>query len=119
MPITVNSQTNITMLPPGFVSIANDLLKDTSLDASEIVALVFRAPDHGDLHPVEIHFDSKGDVLSITSPEFEFSFEHDRFRQVDSARQNLECGRGILGLKLANLAAHYKSGAYEVEVIRL
>ena len=38
MPITLNPQTNITMLDPDFVSVLNDLLKDTSLDASGIVA---------------------------------------------------------------------------------
>ena len=71
MLIKINPQTKITMLLPGFVSIINDLLKDTSLDASQIVALNFKDPGYNadscsGFHPVEIHVDSKGDVLSIT-----------------------------------------------------
>jgi hypothetical protein len=64
MLITVNPQTKITMLDPGFVSVVNDLLQDTSLDASQIVALNFRdaaySAENGGYHPVEIHVDSKG-----------------------------------------------------------
>ena len=135
MPITVNPQTRITMLDPGFVSIVNDLLKDTTLDSSEIVALNFRDPAYsaanGGFHPVEIHVGSKGDVLSITDfayfgmppmvelgIELDWSFEHDQFRQFDSM-YDLECGRGLLGLYLANFSAYYKSGAYQVEVTTL
>jgi len=74
MTITVNPQTSITILPPGFVSVLDDLLKDTSLDTSEIVALNFRDPTYsainGGYHPVEIHVDSKGNILCIT----DFSF---------------------------------------------
>ena len=74
MPITVNPQTSITILPPAFVSVINYLLKDTSLDASEIAALNFRdktySAENGGYHPVEIHVDSKGDIHCIT----DFSF---------------------------------------------
>jgi len=135
MPITVNPQTEITMLDPGFVSVVNDLLKDTSLDASEIVALNFRDPSYGatngGYHPVEIHVDSNGEVLSITDfaffgcppfvelgIELDWSFEQDSFRQFDDM-YDLECGRGLLGLYLANFSAFYNSGVYQVEVTRL
>ena len=118
----LNPFTKITTLDPALVSIVNELLKDTSLDATEFVALVFRDPNHvaenDGHHPVEIHLNSNGDILSISSQTYEYSFEHDTFRQFDSTH-DLECGRGLLGLKLANLAAQYKSGVYEVEVIRL
>jgi len=131
----INPQTNITMLDPGFVSVVNDLLKDTSLDASEIAALNFRDPTYsatnGGYHPVEVHVDSKGDVLSITDfayfgmppfvelgIELDWSFEHDSFRQFDDM-YDLECGRSLLGLYLANFTAYYKSGVYRVEVTRL
>jgi len=135
MSITVNPQTIITMLDPDFVSVVNDLLKDTTLEASEVVALNFRDPtysaENGGFHPVEIHVDSKGDVLSITDfayfgmppfmelgIELDWSFEHDSFRQFDSM-YDLECGRGLLGLYLANFTAYYKSGVYQVEVTTL
>jgi hypothetical protein len=56
MPITVNPQTKITMLDPEFVSVVNNLLKDTSLNGSGIVALNFRDPSYsatnGGYHPV-------------------------------------------------------------------
>ena len=135
MSITVNPQTEITMLDPGFVSIVNDLLKDTSLDASEIVALNFRDPTYsatnGGFHPVEIHVDSKGEILSITDfnyfgcppmvelgIELDWSFEQDSFRQFDDT-YDLVCGRSLLGLYLANFTAYYRSGVYEVEVTLL
>ena len=135
MLITVNPQTNITMLDPEFVTIMNRLLRDVSLDGSEIVALNFRDPTYsatnGGYHPVEIHVDSKCDVLSITdfayfgAPPFaelgielDWNFEQDSFRQFDSM-YDLECGRGLLGLYLANFTAYYKSGVYEVEVTAL
>jgi hypothetical protein len=128
-------QTKITMLDPDFVSVVNDLLKDTSLNGSGIVALNFRDPkysaEHGGYHPVEIHVDSKGDVLCISDFSFagippfvelgielDWSFEHDYFRQFDSM-YDLECGRGLLGLYLANFTAYYNSGVYEVEVTTL
>ena len=135
MPTTINPQTRITMLDPGFVSIINDLLKDTSLDSSEIVALNFRDPAYsatnGGFHPVEIHVDSKGNVLSITDfayfgmppmvelgVELDFSFEQDYFRQFDSFH-DLECGRGLLGLYTRNFVAYFEGGCYETEVTTL
>jgi hypothetical protein len=136
MPITINPQTKITMLDPGFVSVVNDLLKDTSLNDSEIVALNFRDPGYNantcsGFHPVEIHVDSKGEVLSITDfaffgcppmvelgIELDWSFEMDSFRQFDNM-YDLECGRSLLGLYLANFTAYYKSGVYRVEVTTL
>lgn len=135
MPITINPQTKITMLDPGFVSVVNDLLQDTSLDASQFAALNFRDPTYsatnGGYHPVEIHVDSKGDVLGITDLayfgvppfvelgiELDWSFEHDSFRQFDDM-YDLDCGRGLLGLYLANFTAYYNSGVYQVEVTTL
>jgi hypothetical protein len=135
MPITVNPQTKITMLDPEFVSVVNDLLKDTSLIGSGIVALNFRDPSYsatnGGYHPVEIHVNSKGDVLSITdfayfgSPPFvelgielDWSFEQGSFRQFDSF-YDLECGRGLLGLYTKNFVAYHKGGCYETEITSL
>lgn len=135
MPITINPQTKITMLPPDFVVIMNNQLRNVSLDASEIVALNFRDPTYsatnGGYHPVEIHVDSKGNILCVTDfylagihpfielgIELDWSFEHDSFRQFDDM-YDLECGRGLLGLYLANIATYYKSGVYQVEVTTL
>ena len=135
MSIEINPQTSITILSPDFVSVLNDLLKDTSLDASEIVALNFRDPtysaENGGYHPVEIHVDSKGDILSITDfayfgippftelgIELDWSFEQDSFRQYD-CMYDLECGRGLLGLYLSNFTAYYHAGVYRVEVTTL
>jgi hypothetical protein len=135
MLITVNPQTNITMLAPEFVAIMNNLLRDVSLDGSEIVALNFRDPtysaENGGYHLVEIHVDSKGDVLSITdfayfgTPPFaelgielDWNFEQDSFRQFDSF-YDLECGRSLLGLYTKNFVAYYEGGCFEVEVTPL
>jgi hypothetical protein len=135
MPITINPQTRITLLEPNFVSVVNDLLKDTSLDTSEVIALNFRDPtysaENGGYHPVEIHVDSKGDVLSITDfayfgmppfaelgIELDWNFEQDSFRQFDSF-YDLECGRGLLGLYIKNFVAYHKGGCFEVEVTTL
>ena len=135
MPITVNPQTRITMLDPEFVTIMNNQLRDTSLDGSEIIALNFRDPTYsatdGGYHPVEIHVDSKGDVLCITDfayfgmppfvelgIELDWNFEQDSFRQFDSF-YDLECGRGLLGLYTKNFVAYHKGGCYETEVIAL
>ena len=135
MSITVNPQTKITMLNPDFVTIMNNQLKDTSLDASKVIALNFRDPsysaENGGYHPVEIHFDSKGNILCVTDfslvgippfvelgIELDWNFEQDSFRQFDSM-YDLVCGRGLLGLYLANFTTYYKSGVYEVEVTAL
>ena len=136
MPITVNPQTRITMLDPEFVSTINNLLKDTTLEASEVVALNFRDPTYSadscsGFHPVEIHVDSKGDILSITDfayfgmppmvelgIELDWSFEQSSFRQFDSM-YDLECGRSLLGLYTRNFTAYYSSGVYRVEVTPL
>jgi hypothetical protein len=135
MPITVNPHTRITMLDPGFVSTINNLLKDTTLEASEVVALNFRDPtysaENGGYHPVEIHVDSTGDILSITDfayfgmppmvelgIELDWSFEQSSFRQFDSM-YDLECGRCLLGLYTRNFTAYYDSGVYRVEVTPL
>ena len=135
MPNNINPFTAISVLDPGFVKIIDSALQESSKDATGGVILNFRDPTYsatnGGYHPVEIHVDSKGDVLSITDfayfgvppfvelgIELDFSFEHDHFRQFDSM-YDLECGRGMLGLYLANFTAYYKSGVYQVEVTAL
>ena len=135
MPIEINPQTKITMLDPGFVSVLNDELKDTTLNGSGIVALNFRdstySAERGGYHPVEIHVDSKGDVLSITDfayvgippfdelgIELDWNFEMNSFRQFDSF-YDLACGRGLLGLYTKNFVAYYSGGCFEVEVTTL
>ena len=135
MTLKINPQTKTTMLDPDFVSVVNDLLKDTSHHGSEIVALNFRDPDYsaenGGYHPVEVHVDAKGNLLSITdfayvgAPPFtelgielDWDFEQDSFRQYDSF-YDLECGRGLLGLYTKNFTAYYRSGVYQVEVTEL
>jgi hypothetical protein len=133
MAMQINPYTKITLLDPAFVSTINNLLKDTTLESSEVVALNFRDPTYsaesGGYHPVEIHVDSKGDVLSITDfayfgcppmvelgIELDWNFEQGSFRQYDSF-YDLECGRGLLGLYVANFTAY--SGVYQVEVTTL
>ena len=131
----LNPQTEVTMLPPDFVVIMNNQLRNVSLDASEIVALNFRDPsysaENGGYHPVEIHVDSKGNILCVTDFSFagihpfielgielDWSFDQGYFRQFETMH-DLECGRSLLGLYLANFAAYYKSGVYQVEVTTL
>jgi hypothetical protein len=123
------------MLDPDFVSVVNDLLKDTSLNGSGIVAVNFRDPsysaENGGYHPVEIHVDSSGVLLCLTdfayfgAPpmvelgiELDWNFEQDSFRQYDSF-YDLEAGRGLLNLYTKNFTAYYRSGVYEVEVTTL
>ena len=133
MTLEINPQTKITILDPAFVQVINNVIK-SSPDASDGngVVLNFRDPSYsaegGGFHPVEIHVDSKGDVLSITDfayfgmppfvelgIELDWSFEQDSFRQFDSM-YDLECGRSLLGLYTKNFTAYYRSGVYEVEV---
>jgi hypothetical protein len=132
----INAQTKITMLDPDFVAVLNHVLKNTTVESSDTIAVNFRdssynAKSCSGFHPVEIHVDSKGDILSITdfayfgSPpmvelgiELDWNFEQNSFRQFDSM-YDLECGRGLLGLYLANFAAYYNTGVYQVEVTTL
>ena len=133
----LNPQTKITMLPPEFVRVINGAVKSSSEVANgDGVIINFRDPTYnatnGGYHPVEIHVDSKGDVLSITDfayfgcppfvelgIELDWSFiEHGYFRQFDSM-YDLECGRSLLGLYTRNFAAYYDSGVYRVEVTPL
>jgi hypothetical protein len=135
VPIKINPQTTITMLDPEFVTLLNEQMKDTSLDGSGVVVLNFRDPTYsaesGGYHPVEIHVNSKGDILCITAfayfgappfvelgIELDWSFEHNSFRQFDSFH-DLECGRALLGIYLANFAAYHRSGVYQVEITEL
>ena len=135
MTITVNPQTRITMLDPDFISVVNKLLEDTSLNGPGIIALNFRDPKYsatnGGYHPVEIHVDSKGDVLCITDFSFagahpfielgielDWSFDQGYFRQFDTVH-DLVCGRSLLGLYLANFTAYFQSGVYQVEITSL
>jgi hypothetical protein len=129
----INPQTKITMLPPEFVQVINGVVQSPNEVANDNGVIInFRDPNYsasnGGYHPVEIHIDSKGEILSITDfayfgmppmielgIELDFSFEHDYFRQYDFTYP-LECGRGLLGLYTRNFAAYYDSGVYQVEV---
>ena len=131
----INPQTKITMLDPEFVTVLNSLLINTLPNPSDIVAMNFGDPtyshERGGYHPVEIHVDSKGDILCITDfayvgtrpmldlgIELDWNFEHDSFRQYDSF-YDLDCGRSLLGLYTRNFTAYYHSGVYRVEVTTL
>ena len=124
------------MLPPEFVQVINVVVQSSpeAANGSGII-IIFRDPsysaENGGDHPVEIHVDSKGNLLSITDSayfgcppmvelgvELDWSFEHDYFRQFDSMH-DLECGRSLLGLYTRNFAAYYNSGVYQVEVTTL
>ena len=131
----INPQTKITILDPEFVSVMNNVLKETSVNASETIAVNFRDPTYsktkGGYHPLELHVNSNGDILSITdfayfgAPPFtelgielDWSFDQNYFRQFDNMH-DLECGRSLLGIYTRNFTAYYKSGAYEVDVTTL
>ena len=133
--MTVNPFTSITTLPLEFVALLDTLLKDTTINSSKIVALNFLdkaySAESGGYHPVEIHVDSGGNLLCLTdfaycgSPPFtelgielDWSFDQGYFRQFDDV-YDLECGRSLLGLYLANFAAYQRSGVYQVEVTTL
>ena len=135
MSLEINPQTKITMLDPDFVSVMNNVLKDTPVNSSETIALNFRDPtysaENGGYHPVEIHVDSNGDIQCLTdfayfgAPPFvelgielDWSFEQGYFRQFDNMF-DLECGRSLLGLYTRNFTAYYHSGVYQVEVTTL
>jgi hypothetical protein len=136
MPLQINPQTRITLLPPEFVQVINVVVQSSSEAANDSGVIInFRdqsySAENGGYHPVEIHVDSKGDVLSITDfayfgmppmvelgIELDWSFEHDYFRQFDSMH-DLECGRSLLGLYTRNFTAYYNSGVYQVEVTTL
>ena len=132
----LNPQTKITMLPPEFVQVINAVVQSSPEAANGSGVIInFRDSSYsavnGGYHPVEVHIDSKGNLLSVTdfayfgclpmvelSIELDWSFEMDSFRQFDDM-YDLECGRSLLGLYLANFAAYYRSGVYRVEVTRL
>ena len=132
----LNPQTRITMLPPEFVQVINGVVQSSPEAANgNGVIINFRdktySPKNGGYHPIEVHIDSNGNLLSITDfayfgippmvelgIELDWSFEQDSFRQFDSF-YDLECGRSLLGLYLANFTSYYRSGVYQVEVTTL
>jgi len=132
----INPQTKISMLDPEFVQVINSVIKSSpEVVNGNGVILNFRDPNYsaesGGFHPVEASFDSKGNILYLTDfayfgmppftelgIELDWNFEQDSFRQLDST-YDLECGRSLLGLYLANFTAYYKSGVYQVEVTKL
>ena len=64
-------QTKITMLPPDFVQVINGVVQHApESENGNGVIINFRdksySSENGGYHPVEIHVDSKGNVLSIT-----------------------------------------------------
>ncbi len=133
----LNPQTKLTILPPEFVQVINGVVQSSSeaANGNDVIAINFRNPTYsaesGGYHPVEIHVDSGGNLLCLTdfayfgSPPFtelgielDWSFDQGYFRQFDDV-YDLECGRSLLGLYLANFTAYYKSGVYQVELTLL
>jgi hypothetical protein len=126
------------MLRPEFVQVINVVVQSSpeAENGSGVIInfrdLTYNSETRSGFHPVEVHIDSKGSLLSITDfayfgarpfvelgIELDWSFiEHGYFRQFDSM-YDLECGRSLLGLYLANFTAYYNSGVYRVEVTRL
>ena len=129
----INPQTKITILPPEFVQVINNVVQSSSEAANGNGVIInfrdqFYSPESGGYHPVEVHLDSDGNVLSITDfaffgmqpftelgIELDWSFEQGSFRQFDNM-YDLECGRCLLGMYTRNFAAYYNSGVYRVEV---
>jgi hypothetical protein len=136
MPLQINPQTRITLLPPEFVQVINVAVQSSPEAANGSGVIInFRDPSYsaqkGGYHPLEVHIDSKGSLLSITDfayvgippftelgIELDWSFDQGSFRQYD-CMYDLECGRSLLGLYLANFTAYYNSGVYRVEVTTL
>ena len=135
MTLVINPETKITILDPEFVQAINSVIQSADAPDGDGVIINFRDPSYsagkGGYHPVEIHVDSKGDVLCITdfayfgAPpmvelgiELDWNFEQNSFRQFDSF-YDLECGRGLLGLYMKNFVAYQKSDVYRVEVTPL
>ena len=67
----INPQTKITILPPEFVHVINSVVQ-ASPEASNGNGVIinfrdkFYSQEKGGYHSIEIHVDSKGDVLCIT-----------------------------------------------------
>ena len=136
MSIQLNPVTRITFLNPDFVQTVNNILQSSAdVTNGNGFVLNFRDPTYsatnGGYHPVELAVSPKGDLLYLTDFSFagvppfaelgielDWNFEMDSFRQFDSM-YGLECGRGLLGLYLANFTSYYKSGIYRVEVTAL
>ena len=132
MPLEINPQTKITMLDPEFVQVINSAIQSADTPDGEGVIINFRDPSYSaekkGFHPVEASFDANGDILYLTDfayfgvppfvelgIELDWNFEMNSFRQFDCWYE-LQCGRGLLGLYLANFTAYYNSGVYQVEV---
>jgi hypothetical protein len=132
MPIQINPQTEITMLPLEFVQVVNSVIHDAETTNGQGLIVNFRDPsysaENGGFHPVEIHLDSDGNLLSLTDfaffgmppftelgIELDWSFDAGSFRQFD-AFYDLECGRALLGLYARNFASYFQSGVYRVEI---
>jgi hypothetical protein len=124
------------MLPPEFVKVINGVVQSSDEAANGNGLIInFRDPtysaENGGFHPVEVHIDPEGNLLSLTDfayfgmppftelgIELDWSFDAGSFRQFDSW-YDLECGRSLLGLYARNFAGYYNSGVYEVEVTPL
>jgi hypothetical protein len=128
--------TKLTVLPPDFVKTINGVVQSSpeTMNGNGVI-INFRDTTYsatsGGYHPVEIHIDSKGNLLSITDfayfgthpfielgIELDWSFEMGSFRQFDNM-YDLECGRSLLGMYTRNFTAYYHSGVYQVEVSTL
>ena len=132
MPTQINPQTEITILPPEFVQVVNSVIQDAGMFEGRDLIINFRDPSYsaesGGFHPVEVHVDADGNLLSLTDfaffgmppfaelgIELDWSFDAGSFRQFD-AFYDLECGRVLLGLYARNFASYFDSGIYQVEV---
>ena len=67
----LNPQTKITMLPPEFVQVINAVVQSSPEAANGSGVIInFRDSSYsavnGGYHPVEVHIDSKGNLLSVT-----------------------------------------------------
>ena len=136
MTLKLSPQTKITMLDPEFVQTINAIIRSsTDIQNGQGVIINFRDPEYsaerGGNHPLELSISTNGDLLYLTDFSFagmppfvelgielDWNFEMNSFRQFDNM-YDLECGRGLLGLYLANFTAYYKSGVYQVEVTTL
>jgi len=136
MTLKLSPQTKITMLDPEFVQTINAIIRSsTDIQNGQGVIINFRDPEYsaerGGYHPLELSISTNGDLLYLTDFSFagmppfvelgielDWNFEMNSFRQFDNM-YDLECGRSLLGLYLANFTAYYKSGVYQVEVTTL
>ena len=129
----INPQTKITMLPPEFIRVVNNVIQSSPEAANgNGVILNFRDPtysaENGRYHPVEISIDPEGNLQYITDfsytsnppfaeleKELDWDFTCNRFSQFDRDF-DIECGRALIGLYTRNFCTYFNSGVNEVTV---